>query len=89
MSYTFSFILFLYVAFYFHYFSLDALQYVFRRCYIRFIKKANEKKGFEGQEETRKAFEFMLNYVGKFTLLANYIFESPLMLDIYFVLLHA
>lgn len=35
-----------------------------RRCYIRFIRKANDKKGPEGQEETKKAFDFMLNYVG-------------------------
>ncbi|XP_021733243.1 cleavage stimulation factor subunit 77-like isoform X3 [Chenopodium quinoa] len=34
------------------------------RCYIRFIKKVNEKKGFDGQEETRKAFDYMLNCVG-------------------------
>ncbi|KAI4341639.1 hypothetical protein MLD38_026337 [Melastoma candidum] len=34
------------------------------RCYIRFVRKVNEKKGVEGQEETRKAFEFMLSYVG-------------------------
>ncbi|CAO2827008.1 unnamed protein product [Amaranthus hypochondriacus] len=43
---------------------LNCLQVPLWRCYIRFIMKANEKKGFEGQEETRKAFEFMLNYVG-------------------------
>lgn len=24
----------------------------------------NDKKGVEGQEETRKAFDFMLSYVG-------------------------
>ncbi|WMV51258.1 hypothetical protein MTR67_044643 [Solanum verrucosum] len=36
----------------------------FRRCYIRFIRKVNDKRGNEGQEETRKAFDFMLNYVG-------------------------
>ncbi|KAB1200091.1 Cleavage stimulation factor subunit 3 [Morella rubra] len=34
------------------------------RCYIRFIRKVNEKKGLEGQEETRKAFDFMLSYIG-------------------------
>ncbi|XP_068661687.1 cleavage stimulation factor subunit 77-like [Aristolochia californica] len=34
------------------------------RCYIRFIRKVNEKKGTEGLEETKKAFEFMPNYVG-------------------------
>lgn len=35
-----------------------------RQCYIRFIRKVNEKKGAEGLEETRKAFDFMLSYVG-------------------------
>lgn len=39
-----------------------------RRCYIRFIRKVNEKKGADGQEETRKAYDFMLNYVGMFPL---------------------
>lgn len=39
-----------------------------RRCYIRFIRKVNEKKGVEGQEETRKAFDFMLSYIGVFSL---------------------
>ncbi|KAK4282046.1 hypothetical protein QN277_013468 [Acacia crassicarpa] len=43
---------------------LICLQIPLWRCYIRFIRKANEKKGVEGQEETRKAFDFMLNYVG-------------------------
>lgn len=43
---------------------LNCLQVPLWRCYIRFIKKVNEKKGFEGQEETRKALDFMLNYVG-------------------------
>ncbi|KAK9671320.1 hypothetical protein RND81_12G021600 [Saponaria officinalis] len=43
---------------------LNCLQVPLWKCYIRFIKKVNEKKGFEGQEETRKAFDFMLNYVG-------------------------
>ncbi|CAK7355911.1 unnamed protein product [Dovyalis caffra] len=43
----------------------DAIKQIFsRRCYIRFIRKVNEKKGAEGQEETRKAFEFMLGCVG-------------------------
>lgn len=37
-----------------------------RRCYICFIRKVNDKKGAEGLEETRKAFEFMINYVGQF-----------------------
>uniref|UniRef100_A0A1D1XRF1 Cleavage stimulation factor subunit 3 n=1 Tax=Anthurium amnicola TaxID=1678845 RepID=A0A1D1XRF1_9ARAE len=43
---------------------LNCLHISLWRCYIRFIKKVNEKKGAEGQEETRKAFDFMLNYVG-------------------------
>ncbi|ERM99059.1 cleavage stimulation factor subunit 77 isoform X1 [Amborella trichopoda] len=43
---------------------LNCLQIALWRCYIRFIRKVNEKKGTEGQEETRKAFDFMLNYVG-------------------------
>ncbi|KAL5563013.1 hypothetical protein UlMin_032760 [Ulmus minor] len=43
---------------------LNCLQIPLWRCYIRFIRKANDKKGAEGQEETRKAFDFMLNYVG-------------------------
>lgn len=36
-----------------------------RRCYIRFIRKVNDKKGLEGNEETRKSFVFMLNFVGR------------------------
>lgn len=43
---------------------LNCLQIPLWRCYINFIRKANEKKGLEGQEETRKAFDFMLSYVG-------------------------
>lgn len=43
---------------------LNCLQVPLWRCYIRFIKKVNEKKGLDGQEETRKALDFMLNYVG-------------------------
>ncbi|XP_057948438.1 cleavage stimulation factor subunit 77 isoform X2 [Malania oleifera] len=43
---------------------LSCLQIPLWRCYIRFIRKVNEKKGVEGLEETRKAFDFMLNYVG-------------------------
>ncbi|KAL9141530.1 hypothetical protein ABFS82_14G110600 [Erythranthe guttata] len=43
---------------------LNCLQVPLWRCYIRFIRKFNDKKGIEGQEETKKAFEFMLNYVG-------------------------
>ncbi|XP_057995120.1 cleavage stimulation factor subunit 77 isoform X1 [Hevea brasiliensis] len=42
---------------------LNCLQVPLWRCYIRFIRKVNEKKGVEGQEETRKAFDFMLGYV--------------------------
>lgn len=43
---------------------LNCLQVPLWRCYIKFVRKANEKKGAEGQEETRKAYDFMLNYVG-------------------------
>ncbi|XP_042375309.1 cleavage stimulation factor subunit 77-like isoform X1 [Zingiber officinale] len=43
---------------------LNCLQISLWRCYINFIRKVNEKKGTEGLEETRKAFDFMLNYVG-------------------------
>ncbi|CAA3000880.1 cleavage stimulation factor subunit 77 isoform X1 [Olea europaea subsp. europaea] len=44
---------------------LNCLQVPLWRCYIRFIRKVNDKKGIEGQEETKKAFDFMLNYVGE------------------------
>ncbi|CAH9057643.1 unnamed protein product [Cuscuta europaea] len=40
------------------------LQVPLWRCYIRFIRKVNDKRGTEGHEETRKAFEFTLDYVG-------------------------
>ncbi|XP_056170608.1 cleavage stimulation factor subunit 77 isoform X3 [Syzygium oleosum] len=43
---------------------LSCLHVPLWRCYIRFIRKVNEKKGVEGHEETRKAFDFMLGYVG-------------------------
>ncbi|KAK6143519.1 hypothetical protein DH2020_023867 [Rehmannia glutinosa] len=43
---------------------LNCLQVPLWRCYIRFIRKINDMKGIEGQEETKKAYEFMLNYVG-------------------------
>ncbi|XVE68511.1 hypothetical protein DITRI_Ditri09bG0073900 [Diplodiscus trichospermus] len=43
---------------------LNCLDVPLWRCYIRFIRKVNDKKGVEGQEETRKAFDFMLSYVG-------------------------
>ncbi|KAJ4787280.1 mRNA 3'-end-processing protein rna14 [Rhynchospora pubera] len=54
----------------------EAVKQIFSRCllsclhinlwrsYINFIRKVNEKKGSEGLEETRKAFDFMLNQVG-------------------------
>ncbi|XP_050379051.1 cleavage stimulation factor subunit 77 isoform X2 [Argentina anserina] len=42
---------------------LICLQVPLWRCYIRFIRKVNDKRGVEGQEETRKAFDFMLSYV--------------------------
>lgn len=43
---------------------LNCLQISLWRCYIRFIRKTNEKRGAEGQEETKKAFDFMLSYIG-------------------------
>ncbi|XP_060960372.1 cleavage stimulation factor subunit 77 [Cannabis sativa] len=43
---------------------LNCLQVPLWRCYIKFIRKSNDKKGLEGQEETKKAYDFMLNYVG-------------------------
>ncbi|XP_072996994.1 cleavage stimulation factor subunit 77 [Typha latifolia] len=43
---------------------LSCLQVSLWRCYIRFIRKVNENKGAEGIEETKKAFDFMLSYVG-------------------------
>ncbi|KAK9122524.1 hypothetical protein Sjap_012126 [Stephania japonica] len=43
---------------------LNCLHISLWRCYIQFIRKVNEKKGAEGQEESKKAFEFMLNYIG-------------------------
>nr|CAD1829012.1 unnamed protein product [Ananas comosus var. bracteatus] len=43
----------------------EATKQIFsRRCYIRFIRKVNEKKGTDGLEETKKAFDFLLSYVG-------------------------
>ncbi|KZV40326.1 cleavage stimulation factor subunit 3-like [Dorcoceras hygrometricum] len=43
---------------------LNCLQVPLWRCYIRFIRKVNDKRGIDGQEETKKAYDFMLNYVG-------------------------
>ncbi|KAJ6808847.1 cleavage stimulation factor subunit 77 [Iris pallida] len=43
---------------------LNCLQISLWRCYINFIRKDNEKKGAQGLEETKKAFDFMLSYVG-------------------------
>ncbi|XP_048321207.2 cleavage stimulation factor subunit 77 isoform X1 [Ziziphus jujuba] len=43
---------------------LNCLHIPLWRCYIQFIRKVNDKKGVEGQEETKKAFDFMLSYVG-------------------------
>jgi hypothetical protein len=45
-------------------YGLENLLSFCRRCYIRFIRKVNEKKGADGQDEIRKAFDFMLGYVG-------------------------
>ncbi|KAL3651794.1 Cleavage stimulation factor subunit 77 [Castilleja foliolosa] len=43
---------------------LNCLQVPLWRCYIRFIRKIYDMKGIEGQEETKRAYEFMLDYVG-------------------------
>ncbi|KAI3968922.1 hypothetical protein MKX01_034066 [Papaver californicum] len=43
---------------------LDNRHIALWRCYIHLIRKLNDKKGAEGREETKNAFEFMLNYVG-------------------------
>ncbi|PON67939.1 HAT (Half-A-TPR) repeat [Parasponia andersonii] len=61
---------------------LNCFQVPLWRCYIRFIRKANDKKGLDGQDETKKAFDFMLSYVG-----VSY--HSTLMdvIDVYTVLL--
>lgn len=45
------------------------------RCYITFIKRVNNKRGSEGLEETKKAFDFMLNYVG------NDVASGPVWMD--------
>ncbi|PIA53117.1 hypothetical protein AQUCO_00900020v1 [Aquilegia coerulea] len=46
----------------------DAIKHIFSRSLLYCLQiplwKVNENKGTEGQEETRKAFDFMLNYVG-------------------------
>ncbi|KAM7273744.1 hypothetical protein ACFE04_028408 [Oxalis oulophora] len=46
----------------------DATKQIFSRCLFNCLQlqlwKVNDKKGVEGQEETRKAFDFMLSYVG-------------------------
>ncbi|KAF4383600.1 hypothetical protein F8388_014100 [Cannabis sativa] len=34
--------------------------------YIKFIRKSNDKKGLEGQKETMKVYDFMLDHVGVF-----------------------
>ncbi|XP_022746882.1 cleavage stimulation factor subunit 77 isoform X2 [Durio zibethinus] len=52
---------------------LNCLQVPLWRCYIRFIRKVNDKKGVEGQEETRKAFDFMLSYVASGPVWMEYI----------------
>ncbi|KAJ3676582.1 hypothetical protein LUZ60_003994 [Juncus effusus] len=43
---------------------LNCLHINLWRSYIRFIRKINEMKGSEGIEGTKKAFDFMLSYVG-------------------------
>ncbi|KAI3975041.1 hypothetical protein MKX01_005152 [Papaver californicum] len=42
---------------------LDNQHIALWRSYIRFIRKLNHKKGAEGQEDTKNAFDFMLNYI--------------------------
>lgn len=51
---------------------------LYRRCYIQFIRKVNDKKGVEGQEETKKAFDFMLSYVG-----LSYLYAFGMISDVY------
>ncbi|RLM92057.1 cleavage stimulation factor subunit 77 [Panicum miliaceum] len=43
---------------------LNCLHISLWRCYINFIRRINDKRGSEGLDETKKAFDFMLNYVG-------------------------
>ncbi|KAL6841494.1 hypothetical protein ACP4OV_028637 [Aristida adscensionis] len=43
---------------------LNCLHINLWRCYINFIRRINDKRGSEGLDETKKAFDFMLNYVG-------------------------
>ncbi|CAO2161573.1 unnamed protein product [Urochloa humidicola] len=43
---------------------LNCLHINLWRCYINFIRRINDKRGSEGIDETKKAFDFMLNYVG-------------------------
>lgn len=43
---------------------LSCLHISLWRCYINFIRRVNDKRGSEGLEETKNAFDFMLNYVG-------------------------
>ncbi|TVU34518.1 hypothetical protein EJB05_16353 [Eragrostis curvula] len=43
---------------------LNCLHINLWRCYINFIRRVNDKRGSEGLDETKKAFDFMLNYVG-------------------------
>ncbi|XP_062232368.1 cleavage stimulation factor subunit 77 [Phragmites australis] len=43
---------------------LNCLHINLWRCYINFIRRVNDKRGSVGLDETKKAFDFMLNYVG-------------------------
>ncbi|RLN22656.1 cleavage stimulation factor subunit 77 [Panicum miliaceum] len=43
---------------------LNCLHISLWRCYINFIRRINDRRGSEGLDETKKAFDFMLNYVG-------------------------
>ncbi|EEE53465.1 hypothetical protein OsJ_36592 [Oryza sativa Japonica Group] len=54
---------------------LSCLQINLWRCYINFIRRVNDKRGSDGLEETKKAFDFMLNYVG------NDVASGPVWMD--------
>ncbi|GBG61269.1 hypothetical protein CBR_g19801 [Chara braunii] len=43
---------------------LNCLHIDLWRCYLRYIRKVNDGRGVEGREETKRAFEFMLEHVG-------------------------
>ncbi|CAO2199664.1 unnamed protein product [Urochloa humidicola] len=43
---------------------LNCLHINLWHCYINFIRRTNDKRGSKGLDETKRAFDFMLNYVG-------------------------